>query len=99
LSRTAGAGARDADANAEGTHPGQDAVAIVRARAGRRHDERRTTAQTESTEADLKTIRDAVELSHAVTAWIIMKPQHWLNLAYASATSIAIVLAWLIVGK
>lgn len=40
-----------------------------------------------------------MELSHAVTAWIIMKPQHWLNLAYASATSIAIVLAWLIVGK
>ena len=28
-----------------------------------------------------------------------MRPQHWLNLAYASATSIAIVLAWLIVGK
>jgi len=28
-----------------------------------------------------------------------MKPQHWLNLAYASATAIAIVLAWLIVGK
>jgi len=28
-----------------------------------------------------------------------MKPQHWLNLAYASATSVVIVLAWLIVGK
>jgi len=28
-----------------------------------------------------------------------MKPQQWLNLAYASATSIAIVLAWLIAGK
>jgi hypothetical protein len=40
-----------------------------------------------------------MELSHAVAAWIIMKAQHWLNLAYASATSIAIVLAWLIVGK
>ena len=40
-----------------------------------------------------------MELSHAVAAWIFMKPQHWLNLAYASATSIAIVLAWLIVGK
>jgi len=35
----------------------------------------------------------------SVAAWIIMKAQHWLNLAYASATSIAIVLAWLIVGK
>jgi len=28
-----------------------------------------------------------------------MKPQHWFNLAYASATSVVIVLAWLIVGK
>jgi hypothetical protein len=71
----------------------------MRARAGRRRDEPRIATQAKSTETDLKAIRDIMELSHAATAWVIMKPQHWLNLAYASATSIAIVLAWLIVGK